>query len=302
MAKNNETSQSVTEKIPKTENIQLVANLTAENELLQAKNLEQAAEIQELHKMLADKDTPEYLVVIPYKASEAQGHEIHLAIHGWLKHFKERYKLVIVGDNPGDIDYTLPENVSEIIHLSHECQTDNPPLDIVSKLLEVIATYPEYPGLILTNDDIYPVNDFDMTEVELLKSDGLLSDRKSTGNLYAENRTKTLKLLQGEHLPIHDYGCHTPVYFDAAKFLELIDKFNMTEESYLITSLYFNYFFPNRVPLKLDLQYDNLKAGVYRQNANLTMLKDISHRKIWISNSVAGWSQEFEQIITEILA
>lgn len=95
---------------------------------------------------------------------------------------------------------------------------------------------------------------------------------------------------------------HTPVYLETAKLLELIDKFNMTEESYLITSLYFNYFYPNRIPLKLDLPYDNLKAGVYRQNANLIMLKDISHWKILISNSVAGWSKEFEQIMTEILA
>lgn len=299
MAAKNETNQPVTEatsnKEPESEYIQEVASHTAENELLQA-------EIRELHKMLADKDNPEYLVIIPYKASEAQGNEIHLAIHGWLKHFKERFRLIIIGDDPGDIDYTLPENVSEITHLPHSCQTDNPPLDIITKLQEVIIAYPEYPGIILTNDDIYPVNDFDITEVKLLKSDGLLTDRKSTGNLYTENRTKTLKLLQTKHLPVYDYGCHTPVYLETAKLLELIDKFNMTEESYLITSLYFNYFYPNRIPLKLDLQYDNLKAGVYRQNANLMMLKGISHRKIWISNSVAGWSQEFEQIMTEILA
>lgn len=306
MAEKNETNQPVSEatsdKEPESEYIQEVANLTTEIKFLLAKNQEQFEEIRELHKMLADKNNPEYLIIIPYKASEAQGNEIHLAIHGWLKHFKERFRLIIIGDDPGDIDYTLPENVSEITHLPHSCQTDNPPLDIIAKLQEVIIAYPEYPGIILTNDDIYPVTDFDITEVKLLKSDGLLTDRKSTGNLYAENRAKTLKLLQAEHLPIYDYGCHTPVYLETAKLLELIDKFNMTEDSFLIASLYFNYFYPNRVPLKLDLQYDNLKAGVYRQNANLTMLKDISHRKIWISNSVAGWSQEFEQIMTEILA
>lgn len=305
MAEKNETNQPVAEatsdKEPESEYIQEVANLTTEIKFLLAKNQEQFEEIQELHKMLADKDNPEYLVVIPYKASEAQGNEIHLAIYGWLKHFKERFRLIIIGDEPRDIDYTLPENVSEITHLPHTCQTDNPPLDIIAKLQEVIIAYPEYPGIILTNDDIYPVNDFDITEVKLLKSDGLLTDRKSTGNLYTENRTKTLKLLQTEHLQVYDYGCHTPVYLETAKLLELIEKFNMTEESYLITSLYFNYFYPNRIPLKLDLQYDNLKAGVYRQNANLMMLKDISHRKIWINNSVSGWNKEFEQIMLEIL-
>lgn len=212
MAEKIETNQPVIEttskKEPESENIQEVANLTTEIKFLLAKNQEQFEEIRELHKMLADKDNPEYLVIIPYKASEAQGNEIHLAIHGWLKHFKESFRLIIIGDDPGDIDYTLPENVSEVTHLPHSCQTDNPPLDIIAKLQEVIIAYPEYPGIILTNDDIYPVNDFDITEVKLLKSDGLLIDRKSTGNLYTENRTKTLKLLQDKHLPIYDYGCH----------------------------------------------------------------------------------------------
>lgn len=270
-------------------------DLVEENEILKSENCE-------LRIMLAEQKLPEYLVVIPYKASEAQGCEIHLAIHGWLRHFKEHFRLVIVGDAPGDIDYTLPDNVSGIIHIPHECTTDNPPLDITAKLQEVITAFPEYSGLILTNDDIYPVNAFDITEVKLLKSDGLLTDQKSIGGKYAENRTKTLKLLQAEHLPVYDYGCHTPVYLDAAKLLELIEKFNLTESACLITSLYFNYFFPERIPLKLDLQYDNLKAGVYRQNANLTMLREISRRKIWISNSVSGWSDQFAVIINEILS
>lgn len=49
---------------------QKIADLTAEKETLQAENKKQAEEIQELCQMLADKDRPEYLVVIPYKASK----------------------------------------------------------------------------------------------------------------------------------------------------------------------------------------------------------------------------------------
>lgn len=307
MAEKEEPIQT-TEEISETENTQLdettaqkIVTITAENKLLQAKNQKQAEEIQELHRMLTDKDNPEYLVVIPYKASEAQGNELCLALRGWLKHFKERFRIIIVGDYPGDFNRDLSANVSEIVHLPHKCRTDNPPLDIIAKLQEVIAAYPEYPGLILTNDDIYPVNDFDITEVKLLKSDGLLTDRKSTGNLYSENRTKTLRMLQDKHLPVHDYGCHTPVYLEATKLLELIEKFNMTEEAYLITSLYFNYFYPNRIPLHLNLEFDNLKAGVYRGNADLVRLREIKFRKIWINNSVSGWNTSFQAVLETII-
>lgn len=313
MAKKKETVQSVAEQTKQEEIIPEIqkeqsANSNQEpdlivvNEGLKSENDTLRSENCELRTMLSEQKTPEYLVVIPYKKSEAQGNELLLAIRGWIKHFKEAFRIIIVGDHPGEIPEELPENMSVVIHLPHVCQTETPPLDIIAKLQEVIAAYPEYPGIILTNDDIYPVNDFDITEVKLLKSDGLLTDRKSTGDLYSENRAQTLKLLQAGHLPVYDYDCHTPVYLDTAKLLELIEKFDMTGSASLLASLYFNYFYPERIPLKLDLQYDNLKVGVHRQNANWDLLEEMCRRKIWVNNSVSGWCDQFRKIMEEILS
>lgn len=94
---------------------QKIADLTVEKETLQAKNKEQAEEIQELYQMLADKDKPEYLVVIPYKASEAQGNELYLAICGWLKHFKETLSYCYRGDKPKDLIMSSKEVLNQFI-------------------------------------------------------------------------------------------------------------------------------------------------------------------------------------------
>lgn len=239
-----------------------------------------------------------YLVVFPFKKSEAQGKELMLAVKGWMDHFQERFRIVVVGDVDG-LQISPSGGCEEVVLLPHECCSDNPPLDIVSKLLHVITHFPEYPGFCWTNDDIYPVNDFDITEVKLLKSDGKLTEPKSRYGLYASNRSKTLKVLQEHQLSIHDYGCHLPVYYESENVLKVIETYGLENESMLFSSLYFNTIFPKRIPVRLDIDHDNLKVGVYRPNANLARLKELIPGKIWVNNSVKGWSNELEKIIEQ---
>lgn len=277
-------------------NIVSCSGLQAENEIIKSQNDVLNSENCELRTLLEKSGNPEYLVVIPYKKSEAQGNELLLAITGWLKHFKERFRLIIIGDH----EEFLGE-MEEIIHIPHDYSSDVAQLDIISKLMSVVSTYPEYEGLVLTNDDIYPVNDFDITEVKLLKTDGLLTDKKLTGVYYSEIRKRTLDLLLKTDKKLFDYDCHTPVFFETEKLMYLIDKFGLVTEPYLLSSLYFNYFFPTRVPLKLDIIQDNLKVGVYRKNADLQKLQVFIPLKIWVNNSTEGWTSEFQKIMEKIM-
>lgn len=117
-----------------------------------------------------------------------------------MKHFKEQFRIVIVGDVE---DLELPGlegGCLEIMVIPHECKTENPPLDIVSKLLSVVEECPEVENIILTNDDIYPVNDFDITEVKMLKADGLLTSNKKCGELYALNQGKNVENVAGKEI------------------------------------------------------------------------------------------------------
>ena len=278
-----------------------VDGLKLENEELTKATKEWKEKYEEL---LAEEPefTPEpYLVVIPFKAGEAQGNELMLAIRGWMKHFKEQFRIVVVGDVE---DLELPGlegDCLEIMLIPHECKTDNPPLDIVSKLLSVVEECPEVENIILTNDDIYPVNDFDVTEVKMLKADGLLTSNKKCGELYALNRGKTLKMLQEKKLPVFDYGSHLPMFFEVEKLLDVIEKYDLRKEAMLLSSLYFNTVFPSRIPMMLDMSRDHLKVIVGRKNANLRLLREYIPKKVFVNNSVSGWSEELEKIISEFV-
>lgn len=268
-------------------------SLKEENEKL-LQDLRVAEELRDEYKAMLNEVAQPLLVVIPYRAKEAQGNELELAVKGWKKHFKEDFQIVIVGDN----EEYLPEDV---IHVHHECIIDNPPLDIVSKLRDVMLRFPQAENIILTNDDIYPVNDFSLTEIQLLRVDGLLTDKKNTGKLYSENRLRTVNLLEKEGRSLYDYGTHTPVFLEVEKLLALFEKYSMDTEAYLITSLYFNTYFSARVPFVHHLENDNFKVGVCRPDANLRRLKELIPRKIWVYNSVAGWSEDFQRIIQDRL-
>lgn len=281
---------------------QLIARLTSDNEMLSGENNELLERNHELENTpLVSFEPDPYLVVIPFKVSEMQGNELMLAVRGWMRHFKEKFRIVIVGDVDG---LELPELFGECVEIgviSHECKTENPPLDIVSKLMAVIGEFPEVENLIVTNDDIYPVNDFDITEVKMLKADGMLTDAKKCGDLYALNRKKTLKVLQDRKLPVHDYGSHLPMFYDVESLLHVIETYDLAKEAMLLGSLYFNTMYPTRVPFKLNMEFDNLKVTVGRPNANLKRLRELMPGKIFVNNSVVGWSDDMEKVIGDFV-
>ena len=291
------TRNEITEKDPV-----VTAKQTCEEEIRELKeenkklheDLKIAVELRDEYQEMLNEVVRPLLVVIPYRKKEAQGNELELAVKGWKKYFKEDFQIVIVGDN----EEYLPEDV---IHVHHECIIDNPPLDIVSKLREVMLRFPQAENIILTNDDIYPVNDFSLTEIQLLRVDGLLTDKKNTGKLYSENRLRTMNLLEKEGRSLYEYGTHTPVFLEVEKLLALFEKYSMDTEAYLITSLYFNTYFSARVPFVHHLENDNFKVGVCRPDANLRRLKELIPRKIWVYNSVAGWNEDFQRIIEDRL-
>lgn len=231
-------------------------------------------------------------VIIPYLKTSAQGRELEFAVKGWKKHFKEDFKIVIVGDSEPFMD-----GDDQIVYLPHTPSQKNPPLDIVEKMLLVIASLPQVDGFVWSNDDIYAVNDFDLTDVKVLKSIGLLAgDLKST-NPFQVNMAKTAQLLKKEGRPIRNFSTHLPVWYDVEKLLELIELYEMDKESYLIHSLYFNYFYPSRVPLKLSINFDNYKCGIYRPNPNMDIVRRAFEDKVWINNSPEGYIPELIKLL-----
>lgn len=236
-----------------------------------------------------------YLVIIPYLAREAQGRELELAVAGWRRHFLAPHHIVVAGDMPAFEDDSIsfvpcPRiDPAEGQYLPH--------LDIINKIDAALHDFPEYDGFIYTCDDIYAVNDFGPEEILFPKVQDavmpVVAGDESNGWWRDLGRTRSVCEKMGYSL--RNWVCHLPVYYDRRKYEEILDRHDCRHTSYVVENLYFNAYFSNRVPLVLS-KGNNLKWPV--QNiGDREGLERAFREKIWIYNSVGGWSAELEEML-----
>lgn len=239
------------------------------------------------------------LVVIPYCSQGAQGRELEYAVAGWRKHFKENYLIVIAGEyhpivETGD-DIVCVESVrvepKEGMYRQH--------LDYVSCFRKVHKQFPDSKGFIFVADDVYAVNDFDMVDVMFLKQKASNLDdfNPDSTNKWKVDKARTRELLKREGYPTRNFTTHLPQYFEWDKIEKLWDKYDMDNVSYVIEDLYYNIYYPTRIPLQIHIDHDNVKCGVYRSNPCLEYISNAFRDKIWLQNSPEGWIEELEKAL-----
>lgn len=231
------------------------------------------------------------LVVIPYCSKGAQGRELEYAVAGWRRHFKENYLIVLAGE-----DHPITKTGDDIICIESPRVDDIPGmyrqhLDYVSCFKKVHKAFPDSKGFIFVADDVYAVNDFDMSDVLCLKQKGPNMDdfRSTTTNRWQKDKIRTRELLKREGYPTRNFTTHLPQYFEWDKIEALWEKYDMEHNSYTIEDLYYNIYYPTRIPLQIHIDFDNFKCGVYRPNPRLEYIDKAFTTKIWIQNSVEGW-------------
>lgn len=232
------------------------------------------------------------LVVIPYLAEQAQGHELELAIMGWKKHFTEDFEIVVVGDKPVSEAITfIPCPRIEPIPGQY-----TPHLDHVHKFRKVREYFPDTEGFIYTCDDIYAVTDFTLEDVKTLKYPEIATKylgendwNKDKADWWAD-RGKTAALCRREGLPVRDWVCHLPVYYEWDKLLKIYDKYDCDHNSYIVENIYFNKEYKEGMPIVDARDY---RDEVLRANPDLRPLGTVK----WIYNANCGWSEKLESIL-----
>ena len=230
------------------------------------------------------------MVLIPYFSGGAQGRELEYAIAGWRRHFKEPYEIVIVGDyhpvvdTGEDIVFIECERVGE-----QAPENYRPHIDFVNKFKKVRGLYPNSKGFIYGSDDCYAVNDFDINDIKVIKQNGSDISETRLDTPWGREKMKTKNLLRKEGYPTRNFVTHLPLWIEWDKLEALWEKYDMEHNSYIFEDLYFNIYYPTRIPIQLHIDYDNFKCGVYRPNPRMEYIKDAFKNKIWIQNSVEGW-------------
>lgn len=230
---------------------------------------------------------PGLTIVIPFRANKAKGGELIYALRAWEKHLPKDLvvNIVLVGD-------TLPELSGKVLHVPHKPVSDNPQIDVASKMAAAIASdlVPEL--FIWSNDDIYCVSDITQADLEILKAvPGGLKAKGSPDSIYRENGLRTLKALKdvGIEKPF-DYASHTPVLFEKEKLAKTLATFKCTKEGHLVSSLYFNSHFPTVRPIILDnTGRGSVVASVFKENPNPEVLPTIFDTQKWVNNNDRGW-------------
>lgn len=241
-----------------------------------------------------------YLVVIPYCSSGAQGRELEYAVAGWRKHFKEDYLIVLAGeDHPitktgDDICCVESKRVEPIDGMYRQH------LDYVSCFRKVHKAFPGSTGFIFVADDVYATNDFTIDDVRKLKSlPNPIFEVANPFNGWEVDTVKTRSLLLKEGYPINNYTTHLPQWYDWDKLEALWEKYDMDHVSYTFEDLYYNIYYKNETPLKLNQELDDIKFGIYRGNYTEEQLREATKRKIWLTNSPIGWSSALDKVLKE---
>lgn len=241
-----------------------------------------------------------YHIFIPYLAEGAQGNELGYAVAGWRRHFKEEYHITVIGDR-----HPVVDTGDDISFIQCERVPDpgpgnyRPHIDHVHKFRTALQAWPGIEGFIYACDDMYAVNDFDIHDVRIVKM--LADDIKGNANSkngWQRDAAKTRALLRSEHLPVVNYICHLPVYYEVDKLLAVWDRYDCDHNSYIVEDIYFNMYFHRRKPYRLDAERDNLKLGLYGDVPAETIREAFS-RKIWITNSPLGWSRDLDNLLME---
>ncbi len=241
------------------------------------------------------------LVVIPYLAKAAQGRELEFSVAGWRKHFKADYHIVIVGDY-----HPICDSGDDISFI--ECPRVKWPgqgnywahVDHVNKFRKVHEVYPDSKGFIYTCDDIYAVNDFTLDDVLLPK----IRCREITGSYHSSNawvrdNYRTKKILKERELPVMNWVCHLPVYYEWDKLFAIYDKYHCDTKSRVVEQLYFNTYHSNDDYVIIEECGPTRYQYKIWKKDDTAGLREALESKIWISNSANGWSKEMENILRE---
>lgn len=243
----------------------------------------------------------ETLIVLPYKQNRAQGNEIKLTLNGWRKFCQFKYHFIVIGEFDDELKQEFPW--VEWIYLQSNPKKPgqyNPHLDIMNKFECVREKYSnEYNGFIYISDDKYAVKPFTLEDIVTIYylNTSFTGREDQPTSYWNHDKWKTRQLLDREGLPHVNYTTHFPYYMEFDKLKEIMDKYNLLEESYVFDDIYFNYF-SHPAPTQVNC----IRLGVWSKGDFENKFQDaINNPNIkFICNSVDGWSKELEGEIDKL--
>ena len=248
-------------------------------------------------------------VLIPYIRQESQGNELELAITGWIRHFKENFRITVIGDH-----HPCVEKFGRMVHFQGQLRTFQyqcpgqyvAHIDIERKVRAFLIEHPDTDLFVLTSDDTYPIRDFTLEDIRVpawrMTNMPVITE---SSNWWVLDMSKTHVALRDLNLPEYGYVLHQPRVYETKPYRAIEDYFDMTENSFVMEDLYYNIARP--LGARRDLSQKDRRWRFIMDFGLTKASKDELERlvreydPIFINNGIEGWSEDLERFLCERL-
>ncbi len=229
------------------------------------------------------------------------GLELKFALRSIHKNFvHDNFRIVIVGDKPDWITGVEHFQFNRVPEQQNRNFTDQ-----LVKLYAVLTELDISSQFIWTYDDTYFTKKVKLADLKTLKA--VTSFDKYPGHLDNSGAGMNWKTtLQNTMVSVlnsggsnFNYETHLPRYFSKSRVLKLIDKFNLLGNPMMISSLYYNFYNKNNVPICL---YDNSQRirFLLRSTFDVIHLKKQMNKHLFTNNSPNTWGPVLKTVLTEM--
>lgn len=239
-------------------------------------------------------------IIIPYILGPDKGLELKYTLRSIDKNFQhDNYQIIIAGDNPGwlnNVEYFPFERTTK--------QANRNFTDQLLKLYSVLTDLDVTSHFIWTYDDIYFTCPVKLSDIKKLKAvAGFDSypnhlDRSGAQKNWISTMNYTMKEVTKNGGSNYNYETHLPRYFSRNRVLKLFEKFNLLARPMMISSLYYNYYHKNDIPLCLFESYPGTRF-LLRNTFDVPTLKKHIGRHLFTNNDPKTWNPVFKKVLQE---
>ena len=109
---------------------------------------------------------------------------------------------------------------------------------------------------------------------------------------------KTKKKLIENGLPVMNWVCHLPVYYEWNKLFSIYDAYHCDIRSYVVEQLYFNTYYSNSDYIVIEEEPKDYQYKQWDKKHSIEEFMKAMKTKIWVCNSVSGWNPEIENVLS----
>jgi len=246
-------------------------------------------------------------IVFPWIQGEDKFEELRYSIRSIEKHFRDEFRIVLVGDWP---TWCNKLNVLHIPHTRHSGPFSKVE-DSVNKMQQIINHQEISDPFIYWYDDIHllrPTNtQYFKENVFALKKFSEMEPLRNTN--YRINLWNTYDAIRRTHPndEIYNFETHLPRFFHKQMMQFIIDDYKPLENRLLLNTLYLHEFSKANELLTVIHKTDNVKAGFYGAETELSFgnqyskaqYLNILEGKTFLNYDDAGLTSTLKSIITE---